>query len=91
MKIFAFNGHVEIQKTIQRLIKNHQKWHGIRNVVKVYIKTCPRCQKMRLIEPVVHTLPYTLASYYPMQRIFIDTIGPINIDNQDEFKHVLVI
>ena len=34
---------------------------------------------------------YTLASYYPMQRIFIDAIGPINVDSQVEFKHIFVI
>ena len=87
----AFNGHVGIQKTIQRLIDNKQQWNGMRNDVKEFIKTCPCCQKMKSIKPTVHTLPFTLAAYYPMQRIFIDAIGPINIDNQDEFKHILVI
>ena len=46
---------------------------------------------MKTIKPIIHTLPYTLASYYPMQRIFIDAIGPINVDNQVEFKHIFVI
>ena len=63
----------------------------MRSDVKEFVKTCPCCQKMKTIKPIIHTLPYTLASYYPMQRIFIDAIGPINVDNQVEFKHIFVI
>ena len=87
----AFNGHVGVQKTLQRLNDGDQRWAGMRNDVKEFVKTCPCCQKMKMIKPIIHTLPYTLASYCPMQRIFIDAIGPINVDSQVEFKHILVI
>ena len=50
---------------------------------------CPCCQKRKRLKPVIHTIPFTLASYQPMKRICVDAVGPINIDGQ-EYKHILV-
>ena len=45
---------------------------------------------MQRLKPRIHTIPYTLAFYHPMQRICVDAIGPINIGNQ-KYKHILVL
>ena len=34
-------------------------------------------------------MPFTLATYQPMQRVYVDAIGPINVEDQ-EYKHILV-
>ena len=44
---------------------------------------------MQRLRPQIHTLPFTLASYQPMRRVFVDAIGPINIQDQ-KYKHILV-
>ena len=45
---------------------------------------------MKRLKPIIHTTPFTLASYEPMRRICIDAIGPINVNGQD-YKHIMVI
>ena len=42
--------------------------------------------------PAIHTKPFVLAAYNPMERICIDTIGPINEEGQDDqYNYILVI
>ncbi len=60
----------------------NNSWKGMRNDVSTFIERCPCCQKMRRLKPLVHTVPFTLASYQPMKRICVDAIGPININGQ---------
>ena len=45
---------------------------------------------MNTIKPLIHTIPFTLAHYRPMNRICVDAIGPINIENQ-KIQHIFVI
>jgi Integrase core domain len=40
---------------------------------------------------LIHTLPYTLASYSPFDRICVDTIGPLPVDTETENEYILVI
>ena len=83
-------GHGGIQRTIDILKQKHEKWKGMRDDVTTFINNCPCCQKMRRLKPIIHTIPFTLASYEPMRRVCIDAIGPINISGQ-EYKHIMVI
>ena len=84
------NGHGGVQRTIDILTKKlNMFWKWMRNDVSTFIERCPCCQKMRRLKPLIHTIPFTLASYQPMKRICIDAIGPINIDGQ-KYKHILV-
>ena len=62
----------------------------MRQDVSTFIHNCPCCQKMNKIKPLVQTIPFTLASYRPMNRICVNAIGPINIENQ-KIKHIFVI
>ena len=82
-------GHGGVERTLQLLRTQHKSWRGMRKDVATYIRNCPCCQKMQRLKPRIHTIPFTLAFYRPMQRICIDAIGPINIGNQ-EYKHILV-
>jgi hypothetical protein len=49
---------------------------------------------MSTLKPKIHIKPFTLASYQPMQRICIDTIGPITVNDEkddDIQRYVIVI
>ena len=47
---------------------------------------------MSALKPHIDTKSFTLATYNPMERICIDTIGPINEKGQDDaYKYILVI
>ena len=83
-------GHGGIQRAIDILKQKREKWKGMRDDVTTFINNCPCCQKMRRLKPIIHTIPFTLASYEPMRRVCIDAIGPINISGQ-EYKHIMVI
>ena len=62
----------------------------MREIIKQFIKRCPCCQKMSYLKTPIHTHPYTLACYSPMERIYIDTMS-FETPDEDGNKHVLVI
>ena len=86
----GIHGHGGVQRTLE-ILKNtlNLTWRGMRNDISTFIERCPCCQKMKRLKPVIHTIPFTLASYQPIKRICVDAIGPINIDGQ-EYKHIVV-
>jgi hypothetical protein len=85
------HGHGGINRTMTLLKNANKTWNGIRRDVETFIKRCPCCQKMSQLKPRIHIKPFTLAAYYPMRRICIDTIGPINIQDDDREKYIIVI
>lgn len=88
----AFIGHGGVDRTISKLTESGEYWSSMRKDVTKYIRQCPCCQKMSTLKIPIHTTPFTLASYYPMDRLAVDTIGPIDIPGSiDENKYILVI
>ena len=88
----GIHGHGGVQRTLEILKKTGHSWKHMRKDVDQFIKYCPCCQKMSPLKPVIHTKPFTLAAYNPMERICIDTIGPLNEEGQDDtYKYILVI
>jgi hypothetical protein len=88
----AMVGHFGFEKTYER-IKNDPKiseWPDMRADVKAFIQQCALCQKLSAIKQDVKTQPFTLASYSPMSRIAIDTIGPLP-ETEGGYKYVIVI
>lgn len=74
----TLSGHWGVEKTIELMLaKGVQPWRSMRTHVKKFVRECPACQKMSHISAVHNVKPYTVSSYRPMQRISIDTIGPI--------------
>jgi len=63
---------------------------NIRRFVRKFIQQCPCCQKMSQIKVPIHTKPFTTASYYPMERLNIDTIGPLKEDERGN-KYIIAI
>jgi hypothetical protein len=73
-------GHDGVQRTIESLLKTGiPKWKGMRKDVNKFIKECVICQKMSTQNIGSKINPFTLSCVEPMQRIYIDTIGHINL------------
>jgi hypothetical protein len=41
----AIVGHGGVKRTVKKLIKNNEKFAHIHELVKIFIETCPFCQK----------------------------------------------
>lgn len=75
-------GHHGVDRTMVKLAQKGHHWQHIRLQVRTFIQRCPCCQKMRTLAPLVKTVRYTTARYEPMERINIDTIGPLPSDQK---------
>ena len=73
-------GHHGVERTLDKLMKQGSPWDFMREHVRRFIKNCPCCQKMSYLKVPIHTQPFTTASYEPMERINIDSIGPLPCD-----------
>ena len=92
-------GHHGINRTIQLMdtpdgtgvTPTENVWIGRKAHVKEFIRRCDCCQMMsEAPPPPVITHPFTLSSYTAMERLNIDTIGPLPEDNRGN-KYILVI
>jgi hypothetical protein len=73
-------GHLGVEKMLTKLKRGGEGWKGMRIDCKKFIYQCSCCQKMSALKYPIHVHPYTKASYTPMDRIAIDTIGPLPVD-----------
>ena len=73
-------GHHGVDRTVQYVQKNEESWLNMRAHVSLFIKKCPCCQKMSAIKVPIHTHPFTTSASLPMERLNIDTIGPLPLD-----------
>jgi transposase InsO family protein len=64
------------------LITNKDKWTHMRRDVRDYVRQCATCQKMSRVRVAVQATRFTLASYAPMTKISMDTIGPMEPDEK---------
>ena len=83
-------GHVGVEKAISKLNALKQEWPDRLLHVKQFIKQCPCCQKMNPFKTPIITHPFTLASYGIMDRINVDTIGPLPPD-VDGNEYILAV
>ena len=83
-------GHFGVEKTVNLLVTKGFRWDYMRQHVKAFIKHCPCCQVMSQLKPAIHTLPFTTASYNPMESLNVDTIGPLPAD-EDGYEYILVV
>ena len=83
-------GHFGVDKTFNHLISIRQKWKGMRKHIRQFIQLCPVCQKLRERHLALKAHPFTTAAYLPMDVLNIDTIGPVDSDD-DGNKFILVI
>ena len=86
----AICGHHGVERTINKLDKINLDWTYRREHVKRFIKECPYCQKMSYLKLPIHTHRYTLASSYPMERLAIDSIGPLPT-SEEGYTYILTV
>jgi hypothetical protein len=75
---------------MQKLIHKGHSWQNMRKHVKSFIKACPACQKMSYKSYIINAKPFTLARYEPMERINVDSIGPLPVDKWGN-KYIITI
>jgi len=80
-------GHCGRQVTLKRLRAAGHDWPRMRKHVTQFLRHCPSCQKMSALRPVIHSHPYTLASYRPWDRVAVDTIGPLPVERNGSLYH----
>jgi transposase InsO family protein len=86
----SYAGHHGVERTLNKLVTANQTWPKMREHIKQFIKKCPCCQKMSVLKIPIHTHPFTTAAYEPMQRLNIDSIGPLDPDD-DGACHIIVV
>ena len=87
----GFTGHHGVERTLEKLKKRGEKWTYMREHVRRFIKSCPFCQKMSYLKTPIHTHPFTVACYEPMERFAIDSIGPLPPDDEGNCHIVVII
>ena len=83
-------GHMGVEKTKKRIRDAGYSWPNQNNDIQAFIKLCPCCQKMRMLTTPIVTNPYTVASYHPMDRLYVDTMGPFPED-KDGNQYIIVV
>jgi len=94
-------GHCGVDKTLQKVKDYLEKttgqprknctWQHMRKHIMKFVRECPICQKNRHAAVLHNVAPYHVSSLQPMQRWSVDSIGPIEIDNPEGYRHILVI
>ena len=91
----GIHGHGGVERTLT-LLKDSlppSKWWGsMRTDVRQFIEQCPQCQFMKVAKHHIHgaTRPYNMSVDKPMERINIDTIGPLPADEHGN-RYIMVI
>jgi hypothetical protein len=88
----AVMGHHGVNRTYELMRRNDigSSIIHLREKISWFIKRCDCCQRMSVITPVVTTRKFTTATYKPMVRLNIDTVGPLR-ESPNGNKFILVI
>jgi hypothetical protein len=81
-------GHHGVERTINKCTETLP---FMREHIKKFIKNCPCCQKMSVIKVPIHTHRFTTATYEPMERLNIDSMGPFDTDELDNSYIIVII
>ena len=76
-------GHFGEKITLKRLQEagfTMKEWPEMKEHVHAFIRKCPCCQKMSVLKQAIEHHPFVIASYEPMQKVSVDTLGPIQKD-----------
>ena len=92
-------GHFGIDKTMSKLTEVDPKtgkprvepWKGMREHIKSFIRKCPICQKLSQTRVKVLSGEFTTATYEPMERLNIDHIGPLEVDELGNCYIIVII
>lgn len=83
-------GHPGVEVMMSRLKEQGWDWQGMRQDCQRFVKECVTCQKMKAVHRCVKTHPFTLSVHGIMDRMVVDTIGPLPADRWGN-KYILTI
>jgi hypothetical protein len=84
-------GHHGVDRTMAKLKLLKHDWTYMREHVRRFIHVhCPCCQKMNILRTPIHSHPFTLSTYEPMERLYIDTLS-FEQDDIAGYKHAIVV
>jgi transposase InsO family protein len=84
-------GHHGVNRTLRLLRERASKtWPHMRQHIRDYINKCPCCQFMSDTKIKTLIRPYNVMVYQPMDRVNMDHIGPLPMD-EDGNKYILVL
>jgi hypothetical protein len=83
-------GHHGVDTTLRKLSRQGLKWKGMREHTRRYIKECDTCQKHSYRQFKVNVPKFVTGRINPMEKISIDTIGPLPKDREGN-EYALVI
>lgn len=86
---FLFSGHLGVQKTVDR-VKRRFHWPGLRQDVKIHIRTCPKCSANRMPYKKFRAALSNFRVGAPMDRVGIDLMGPLPASDKGN-RYLLVI
>jgi hypothetical protein len=69
-------GHHGYDRCCAKLDRLHVNWYHRKFDIKQMIRECKYCQVASWIKPLIHAMPYTLATFHPMELLQIDSCGP---------------
>ena len=70
-------GHHGVERMLAKLQELREDWTHIREDARYFVQSCPCCQMMAKIKLPIETLNFSTAAYGVMDRICMDTIGPL--------------
>jgi len=87
--------HNGVDRTLALMTQRHPEetstaqWPQLRHDVREYIQSCATCQKMEVRHKSIRASHFVLSTLKPMQRIALDTIGPMDISM--DFRYIIVV
>jgi hypothetical protein len=84
-------GHFGVDTTMKQLVARGISFKKMRELVKIFIKNCPICQKMRLVHQCIRAHSFTLASFEPWGLENIDYIGPLPPDENGNIYIIVIV
>ena len=84
------SGHLGQTKTLDRL-KQRFYWHGMSRDSDIYVKSCANCNQNKKSNRTAKSAQELYHAGYPMERVHLDILGPINPRSKSGSAYVLVM
>ena len=84
------SGHLGQTKTLDRL-KQRFYWYGMSKDSNIYVKQCSNCNKNKKGNRLPRSALEIYHAGYPMERVHLDILGPINPRSKSGSAYILVM
>ena len=86
----ATTGHFGVDTTMQKLKQLGYAWPDMAADTASFVRNCPTCQRMADTKFQLGSAPFSTSTRKPMERLDIDSIGPLPKD-EDGNEYIIVI